>query len=238
MPFAALHQLCGPMLGQLDVLPEPQQQALRVAFGLAAGNTLDRFVVGLAVLGLLAQVASERPLLCLVDDTQWLDQPTREVLGFVGRRLQAEAVMLLFAVRDAADENPLPSLPTLTIEGLAEEAARALLTAAVPGQLDEQVRDRIVSETHGNPLRLLELPRETSAAELAGGFGVPHALTAGGLLKEHYARRIKALPEPTQRLLLVAAADPTGEAMVLWNAADNLGVPRLKQALPGQSVRP
>ena len=226
MPFAALHMLCGPMLGQLDALPEPQQQALHVAFGLAAGTTPDRFVVGLAVLGLLAEVASERPLLCLVDDTQWLDLPTREVLGFVGRRLHAEPVMLLFAVREAADENLLPSLPTLTIEGLADEDARALLTAAVPGHLDEQVRDRIVAETRGNPLALLELPREMSAAELAGGFALPTTTRVAVQVEDSYLRRIEVLPQQTRQLMLVAAADPTGDAALLWRAAVALDIGR------------
>jgi DNA-binding CsgD family transcriptional regulator len=234
MPFAALLQLCGPMLGKLDVLSEPQQVALRVAFGLAAGSTPDRFVVGLAVLGLLAEAAAERPLVCLVDDAQWLDEPARQVLGFVGRRLQAEAVMLLFAVREVGDEKLLPTLPTLTIEGLAEEDARSLLMAAVPGQLDEQVRDRIVAETGGNPLRLLELPQEMSPAELAGGFGAPHTVVARGPLEEYYLRRIKALPAPTQQLLVVAAADPTGDATLLWRAAQALGVGR-DAAVAGES---
>ena len=184
------------------------------------------FVVGLAVLGLLAEVAAERPLVCLVDDAQWLDEPSRQVVGFVGRRLQAEAVLLLFAVREAGDEQLFPALATLTLEGLTEEDAGALLMAAVPGQLDEQVRDRIVAETGGNPLRLLELPREMSQAELAGGFGAPHMDSSFGPMDEHYARRIRALPEPTQQLLLLAAADPTGDATLLWRAAQTLGVPR------------
>jgi len=226
MPFAALQQLCGPMLEKVDVLPAPQRQALAVAFGLTTGSPPDRFVVGLAVLGLLAEVASELPLLCLVDDAQWLDQSTREVLAFVGRRLHAEAVMLVFAVRDSSEDDVLDSLPALTIEGLEPEDAAALITAAVPGHLDERVRDRLVAETQGSPLRLLELPREMSSAELAGGFRTPRALTSHGQLEEHYAQRIRALPEATQRLLLLAAADPTGDASLLWLAAQNLGIPR------------
>ena len=169
------------------------------------------------------EVAAERPLVCLVDDAQWLDEPSRQVLGFVGRRLLAEPVLLLLAVREAGDEQLFPALTSLTLEGLTEDDARALLTAAVPGQLDEQVRDRIVAETRGNPLRLLELPREMSSGELAGGYGVPHV---GGPMEEHYTRRIRALPEPTQQLLLLAAADPTGDATLLWRAAETLGVPR------------
>jgi DNA-binding CsgD family transcriptional regulator len=230
LPYAALHQLCEPMLGVLEALPMPQQQALQVAFGLAAGNTPDRFVVGLAVLGLLAEVAAERPLVCLVDDAQWLDEPTRQVLGFVGRRLHAEAVLLLFAAREVGDEQVLPALGSLTLEGLTEEDARELLMAAVSRQLDEQVRDRIVAETRGNPLRLLELPRELSAGELAGGFGVPRTGTSSGHMEEHYTRRIRALPEPTQKLLHLASADPTGDATLLWRAAQALGVARTAAA--------
>ena len=236
MPFAALHRLCDPLLGDLDALPEPQQQALRVAFGMAAGNIPDRFVVGLAVLGLLAEVDAERPLVWLVDDAQWLDEPTRQVLGFVGRRLQSESVLLLFGVRETGGEQLLRTQPTLTIEGLVEEDAQALLMAALPGRLDEQVLDRIVAETRGNPLRLLELSRRMSRAELAGGFGMPCTTIAPGQLEEHYSRRIRALPEPTQRLLLLAAADSTGDATLLWRASQTLGVPR-SAAVAGESER-
>ena len=147
LPFAALHQLCTPMLSSLDALPEPQQRALRVAFGLAAEPAPDRFVLGLAVLSLLAENAAARPLVCLVDDAQWLDEASSQVLGFVGRRLLAEPVGLLLAVREAAGERLFPGLPALTLEGLTDEDARALLTAAVPGHLDNRVRDRIIAET-------------------------------------------------------------------------------------------
>jgi DNA-binding CsgD family transcriptional regulator/tetratricopeptide (TPR) repeat protein len=226
MPFAALHQLCSPMLGNnLDALPTPQQQALRVAFGLERGNPSDRFVVGLAVLGLLAEVGAKRPLVCLVDDAQWLDEPSRQVLGFVGRRLLAEAVVLLLAVRETGDEQLFP-LPTTTLEGLTEDDARALLMAAVPGHLDDRVRDRIVAETQGNPLGLIELPRGMSPGDLAGGFAAPRTGTMAGHIEDHYLRRIRALPEPTQRLLRLAAADPTGDATLLWRAAQTLGVTR------------
>lgn len=234
MPFAALHELCGPMLGQVDALPEPQQRALRVSFGLAIGNPSDRFLVGLAVLALLAEVAAEKPLVCLVDDAQWLDEPTRQVLAFVGRRLRAEALLLLFGVRETGSERLLPDIPSLTIEGLVEEDARALITASVHGQLDSRVRDRIVADTHGNPLALLELAGRMSRAELAGGFGVPQATTVPGDIEEHYWRRIKALPESTQRFMLLAAADPTGDATLVWRAAQMLGLPR-SAALVGES---
>jgi DNA-binding CsgD family transcriptional regulator len=226
LPFAALHQLCLPMLGHLGALPEPQENALRVAFGLGTGPAPDRFVVGLAVLGLLADVAAERPLVCLVDDAQWLDEASWQVLGFVGRRLLAEAVALLFAVREAADERMFPALPALTVEGLTDDDARAFLTSAVPGHLDEQVRDRMVAETRGNPLALLEVVRRLSEAELAGGFVVPPTASLPRQLEHHYAQRVRALPGQTQRLMLLAAADPTGDATLLWRAAQTLRLGR------------
>jgi DNA-binding CsgD family transcriptional regulator len=238
LPFAALHQLCRPMLGHLAALPEPQQHALRVAFGLGTGPAPDRFVVGLAVLSLLAEVAAERPLVCLVDDAQWLDEASSQVLGFVGRRLLVESVALLFAVRDMADERMFPGLPALSLEGLPDGDAGALLTAAVAGHLDERVRDRIVAETRGNPLGLLELAKGMSQAELAGGFLVPSQPSRPGQLPgqlqgdfqgrlhHHYVRRVRALPGPTQRLMLLAAADPTGDATLLWRAARTLGLAR------------
>ena len=226
MPFAALHQLCRPMLAKINALPESQQQALQIAFGLAAGNPPDRFIVGLAVLGLLAEVGVQRPLVCLVDDAQWLDEPSAQVLGFVGRRLAVEAVLLLFAVRETGEQQLLPALPSLTIEGLAPADARSLLTAAVSGQLDDEVRDRVVAETRGNPLRLLEMSRQMSPAELAGGFGRPHSPASSRSMEEHYTLRIRSLPEPTQRFLLLAAADSTGDATLLWRAAERIGIPR------------
>jgi DNA-binding CsgD family transcriptional regulator len=228
LPLAALHQLCTPMLSGLAALPEPQQRALEVAFGLATGPAPDRFVLGLAVLSLLAENAAARPLVCLVDDAQWLDEASSQVLGFVGRRLLAEPVGLLFAVREAAGERIFPGLPALAVEGLTDEDARVLLTAAVPGQLDERVRDRIVAETRGNPLGLLELARGMSEAELAGGFvGLPQASLPGhlqGHLQDHYLRRVRVLPGPAQQLMLLAAADPTGDATLLWRAAQTLGL--------------
>ena len=230
LPFAAIHQLCKPVFAGIDALPEPQQQALRVAFGLAVGTPPDRFVVGLAVLGLLAEAAAERPFICLVDDAQWLDEPSRSALGFVARRLLAEPLLLLLSVRETGDNQLFAALPSLSLDGLSEQDARALVTFAVPGHLDDQVRDRIVSETGGNPLRLLELPREMSQAELAGGFREPQTDSSFGPMEDHYTRRIRTLPEPTQRLLLLAAADPTGDARLLWRAAQTVGIPRTAAA--------
>ena len=224
LPLAALHQLCTPMLSSLDALPKPQQRALRVAFGLAAEPAPDRFVLGLAVLSLLAENAAERPLVCLVDDAQWLDEASSQVLGFVGRRLLAEPVGLLLAVRETAGERLFPGLPALTLQGLTDEDAQALLTAAVPGHLDERIRDRIVAEIGGNPLGLLELARGMAEAELAGGFAGPRQPSLPGRIQDHYLHRVRVLPEPARQLTLLAAADPTGDATLLWRAAKTLGL--------------
>ena len=178
LAFAALQQLCAPMLDRLDRLPAPQRDALGVAFGLRAGDAPDRFLVGLAVLSLLAEVAEERPLLCVVDDAQWLDRASAQALVFVARRLLAESVALVFATREPSEE--LEGLPTLVVEGLRDGDARALLGSVLRVPLDERVRERIVAETRGNPLALLELPRGLTPAELAGGFGLPDAPGAVG----------------------------------------------------------
>jgi DNA-binding CsgD family transcriptional regulator len=226
LPFAGLHQLCAPLLRRLDRLAEPQRTALRRALGLAAGPAPDRFLVGLAVLGLLAATTDERPLLCLVDDAHRLDGASAQVLGFVARRLRAEAVAMVFAVRPTGGEGDLAGLPELAVEGLADEDARALLASAVPGVLDERVRDRIVAETRGIPSALLELPRTMVAAELASGFALPDAGDLPRLVEEHYRRRLEPLPEDTRRLMLLAAADPVGDATLLWRAARTLGIER------------
>ena len=223
LPFAALHQLCAPVLGGLPSLPPPQAQALQVAFGSTAGPAPDRFVVGVAVLSLLAEATAERPLVCLVDDAQWLDEASRQVLGFVGRRLLAESVLLVFAVRTPADQGLLAGMPELALDGLIDEEAAALLAAAIPGHLDPQVRDRIVAETRGNPLALLELARR-NRAELLGGFALPPAGHVPGQLQDLFIRRINELPAPTRQLMLLAAADPTGDATLLWRTATSLGL--------------
>ncbi len=224
LPFAGLHQLCAPMLAQVAALPGPQQNALRVAFGLMAGDTPDRFLVALATLGLLAEVAHKRPLLCIVDDTQWLDAASGQVFGFVGRRLLAESVVMLFAVREPTEDQYLGGLAELRLSGLADDDARALLVAATLGRVDAHVQDRIVAETRGNPLALLELPKGLTAAELAGGFATPRSGGLPGQLEEHFLRRFAALPEATKRLVLVAAADPTGDVALLWRAAQALRI--------------
>jgi DNA-binding CsgD family transcriptional regulator len=224
LPFAALHQLCAPIMAKTSALPEPQESALHVAFGLTAGSAPDRFVLGLAVLGLLAEVAAKQPLVCVVDDAQWLDDASSQVLAFVGRRLMAESVFLLFAARETGYERLFPDLPDLTVGGLTNDDARALLVATVTVRLDAQVRDRIVAETHGNPLGLLELPRGMSRVELAAGLRMPTASTVSSRIEDSYLRRIEALPDGTRRLMLLAAADPTGDATLVWRAAQTLGI--------------
>ena len=226
LPFAGIHQLCAPLLDQLDALPQPQQDALNVALGLASGEVPDRFLVGLAVLGLLSAAAEERPLLCLVEDAQWLDAASGMILGFVARRLLAESVAIVVAVREPNTRHDFDGLPELPLRGLAEEDARTLLMGAVPGRLDDRVRDRIVAETRGNPLALLDLPGSMSAAELAGGFELLPATDLPRHLEDHYLQRAGELPEATQRLLLLAAAEPIGDATLIWRAAQALGIDR------------
>ncbi|MGW5237520.1 helix-turn-helix transcriptional regulator [Monashia sp. NPDC004114] len=224
LPYAGLHQLCHGMVDQLESLPAPQQAALSVALGLADGRAPDRFLIGLATLSLLAQVAETRPLMCVVDDAQWLDDASAQVLSFVARRLAVESVAMVFATRDRRGRPPLAGLPELQIGGLSQRDARALLAGVVPGRLDERVRDRIVAETGGNPLALLELPRGMTSAELAGGFGLPNIAEIPAHLEDHYSRRMQRLPAPTQQLMLLAAADAIGEPLTVWRAAEALGI--------------
>jgi DNA-binding CsgD family transcriptional regulator len=223
LAFAGLHQLCAPMLDRAERLPVPQQDALRTAFGLVAGPPPDRFIVGLAALNLLSEVAGERPLICLIDDEQWLDQASAQALGFAARRLGADPVGLVFAAREPGAE--LAGLPELDVAGLPEEDARALLDSALAGPLDEQVADLIVAETRGNPLALLELPEGLSPAELAGGFGLPGAASPTGEIEHTIGRQLAAWPPETRRLVLLAAADPSGDRALVWRAARRLGIP-------------
>jgi DNA-binding CsgD family transcriptional regulator len=222
LAFAGLHQLCAPMLGRAERLPLPQQDALRTAFGLVAGPPPDRFIVGLAALNLLSEVAGERPLICLIDDEQWLDQASAQALGFAARRLGADPVGLVFATRVPGAE--LAGLPELQVEGLPEEDARALLDSALAGPLDEQVRDLIVAETRGNPLALLEVPEGLSPTELAGGFGLPCAAPPAGRVGHAFDRQLAALPAQARRLVVLAAADPSGDRALVWRAAALLGI--------------
>ena len=239
LAFAGLHQLCGPILDRADRLPGPQRDALRTAFGLSRGPAPDRFLVGMAVLGLLAEVAREQPLLCVVDDAQWLDGISAQLLAFVARRLVAESVAMVFATRspDDPEEPPglrepagraetteLAGLPELVVAGLAEEDARALLGSVLRGPVDERVRDRIIAETRGNPLALLELPRGLAPAELAAGFGPARGPALPRQIEDSFRRRLATLDPGTRRLVLVAAAEPTGDPALVWRAAERLGI--------------
>jgi DNA-binding CsgD family transcriptional regulator len=223
LAFAGLHQLCAPILDHLDLLPGPQQDALLTAFGISAGAPPDRFLVGLAVLGLLSEVAGERPLICVVDDEQWFDHASAQALGFVARRLAADPVGLVLAARVPSAD--MAGLPELQVEGLRENHARALLDFALPGPLDARVRDLIIGEAQGNPLALLELPRALTPPELAGGFGLPGALPVSGRIEDSFQRQLEALPAQTRRLLQLAAADPSGDPVLVRRAASSLRIP-------------
>ena len=235
--FAGLHQLCAPVLDRASELPDPQQSALGVAFGLRGGAVPDRFLVGLATLNLLAEVAEEEPLLCLVDDAQWLDEASAQVLAFVARRLAAEQMVMVFGLRDSSggDTHAFTGLPELRLDGLGQTDARALLAAAVGTPLDDEVRDRIVAEARGNPLALLELPQSAQTTELAGGFELPDVLSVPRRVEDIFQRRSNSLPVETQLLLLVAAAEPTGDVELLWRAAEHLGVAR-EAAAPAEAA--
>jgi DNA-binding CsgD family transcriptional regulator len=224
LPFAGLHQLCAPMLHRLGGLPGPQGDALGAAFGLRDGDAPDRFLVGLAVLSLLSDVAEEHPLLCVLDDAQWLDRASAQAFAFVTRRLMAESVAVVFAVRESSNDQDLTGLPELQVHGLADRDARALLESVLAGPLDERVRDRFVAETRGNPLALVELPRGLTPAQLAGGFALPGAIPLSGRIEASFQRRLDALPADTRRLLQLAAADPVGDPVLLWRAAQRLAI--------------
>ena len=222
LAFGALHQVCGPVLNRLDCLPGPQREALRITFGLSAGAIPDRLLVGLAALSLLSEVAEERPLLCVVDDAQWLDRASAQALRFVARRLLAESVVMLLASREPSDA--FTGLPGLLLGGLGEADARALLASVIPGRVDADVVDRLVAEARGNPLALLELPRELSPTRLAGGFGLPGAVSLRGQIEGSFMQRFEGLPEDTRRLLVAAAAEPSGDPALLRRTAERLSV--------------
>ena len=222
LAFAALHLLCAPVDDFVDRLPAPQRAALEVTFAVSAGAAPDRLLVALATLSLFSEAAQGRPLLCVIDDAQWLDRASAQVLAFVARRLLAEPVALMFAARGTTDA--FAGLPELLIDGLEDAEARKLLASVLPGRLDDRVADQLVAETRGNPLALIELPRGLSAAQLAGGFGLPAALSLAGRLEQSFLQRLQALPEDSQRLLRVAAAEPLGDPALLWRAAERLAI--------------
>ena len=222
LAFAGLHQLCAPMLDHAECLPVPQREALRTAFGLSAGPVPDRFLVGLAVVGLLSEAAGERPLVCVVDDQQWLDQASAQALGFAARRLAADPVGLVFAARVPGKD--VAGLPELVVAGLADDDARELLESVLTGPLDAQVRDQIIADANGNPLALLELPRGLTPAQLAGGFGLSSAVPLAGRIEESFGRQLETLPAQTRRLVQLAAADPSGDPVLVWRAAGLLAI--------------
>jgi DNA-binding CsgD family transcriptional regulator len=227
LAFAGVHQICAPALDRLDRLPAQQRGALSTAFGLSAGAAPDLFMVGLGVLSLLADFAADRPVVCLVDDAQWMDRESAKILGFVARRLRTESIAMIFAVRGDPDTDDMPELsglPELLVAGLSDEHARKLLASTLLGRVDEKVLDRIIAESHGNPLALAELPRGFTAAELAGGFGF---LSPGALprrIEESFRRQIAALPAIARTMLLVAAAEPVGDPVLVWRALNRMGV--------------
>lgn len=223
LTFAGLHQLCGPMLNHFDRLPPPQRDALYTAFGMRTGTAPDQFLIGLAVLSLLSDVAEAQPLLCLIDDQQWIDQASANALAFVARRLGAESVGIVFGVRVPGAE--LAALPDLEVSDLAVADARELLNNELRGPLDPRVRDQIVAETRGNPLALLEIPRGMTPAQLAGGYALPDIARAPARMEETFRERVNALPDAARRLLVLAAADATGDATLVWQAAAKLGIP-------------
>ncbi len=225
LAFAGLHQFCGPLLAHRERLPAPQRDAIATAFGLSAGGAPDRFFVGLGVLGLLSDAAVNVPVVCLVDDAQWLDRVSAQTLAFVARRLVAESVAMIFAVRDENGHDELEGLPSLVVRGLPDHDARALLDSQLHGPLDDGVRDRVVAEARGNPLALLELPRGMSVEELAGGYTMP-AEPLTGRIEESFVRRLDALPEQTRRLVLIAAAEPVGDPALVMRAAEHLDLDR------------
>jgi DNA-binding CsgD family transcriptional regulator len=222
LAFASLHQLCAPLLDRLERLPPPQRQALETVFGRSAGPPPDRFLVALAVLSLFSEAAAERPLLCVVDDAQWLDQASALTLAFVSRRLLAEPVGIVFAARDPSQE--LQHIAELEVRGLPTNDARGLLGSVVRFTLDDRVRDRIIAEAHGNPLALLELPHTLTDAQLAGTLGMPEAHGLTGRIEQSFVHRLEKLPESTRQMLLLAAAEPIGDPLLLWRAAETLGI--------------
>jgi DNA-binding CsgD family transcriptional regulator len=223
MAFAGLHQLFAPFLGRFGHLPDPQRVALRTAFNMQEGDAPDRFAVGMATLSLLTGLAAEQPLICVVDDAQLLDQASAQALAFVARHVTAAPAAVIFAVRPS-DGQGLGGLPELQLGGLADADARTLLDSVVIGPLDERVRDRIVAEARGRPEALLELTRGQTPAEVAGGFGLPSMVSVPGRLEEAYRQQFALLPPATQLLLLIAAAEPAGDPVLVWRAAGHLGI--------------
>lgn len=224
LAFAGVQQLCAPLLNRIDRLPDPQKNALRIAFGLRDGAAPDRLLVGLAVLSLLSDAGAERATICLIDDAQWVDRASLQALAFAGRRLAADPVGMVFASRGSQADLELAALPQLHLDGLDDADARALLSVIMPTRLDDIVRDNILAEADGNPLALLEFNRALPPAQLAGGYGLASARPLATRIEQTYGRRLRELPPQSRMLLLLAAAEPTGDPTWLWAAAARLGI--------------
>src|SRR5262245_57561036 len=224
LAYSGLHQVCATMLGDLERLPAPQRDALATVFGLSAGPAPDRVLVGLATLTLLADAAERQPVVCVLDDVQWLDAFSAQIVVFVARRLLAERIALVCAARTGPEEDVFSGLPTLPLRGLGEGDARALLQQSLHGPLDADVYEQILTESNGNPLALLELPRTWDAAEVAGGFGLPESRPVVGKIEQSYVTRLLLLPPETRLLVLAAAAEPLGDPLLLNRAAEILGL--------------
>ena len=232
LAYSGLHQLCAPLLDHLGELPVPQRDALATVFGLSAGPAPDRFLVGLAALTLVAQAAEQQPLACIIDDAQWLDGASAQLLGFVARRLLAERVAVVGAARAGTGDGVLADLPALEIRGLSDRDARSLLLGHVHSPVDAAITDQIVAESHGNPLALLELPRTWQAANVAGGFGLPGSRPVADKIERSYVQRLRLLPADTQLLVLTAAAEPLGDPVLLGRAGAALGIDMMAAAAP------
>jgi DNA-binding CsgD family transcriptional regulator len=236
LPLAGLHLLLSPFLSQMKKLPRPQRNALAAAFGQADGIAPKPFMIGLATLTLLSEQATrQRPVICLIDDAHWLDSATTQTLSFVARRIYAEPVALVFAVRGGSERDNLAGLPELAVNGLSDEDAHALLASVLHSPLDLAVRDRIVAEADGNPRALVELPNACSPTELAYGFGRDGPAQIDNRTEAAFIRRVRRLSSETRRLMLVAAAEPTGDVALLWRAASRLGLTPMAAA-PAESA--
>jgi hypothetical protein len=234
LAFAGLHQICRPFLGGLDVLPEPQRNALSTVFGMRSGPPPDPFLIGLGTLSLLAEAATGQPLVCIVDDAQWFDTASLQALTFAARRMVAERIAMVFAARDCDGTKDFAGIPQLALGGLDDEDARELLRTVLPGPVDRRMLDQIVAESRGIPLALLEVPRTLDPAQLAGGFGLPGAQLVPRSVEETYVRALEELPADARRLLVIASAEPLGDALLTWRAAQTLGV-GLPAAGPAQA---
>ncbi|MEV5572058.1 LuxR family transcriptional regulator [Spirillospora sp. NPDC052269] len=222
LAYAGLQQLCGHMMGSAESLPAPQREAIEAAFGLREAPAPSLFLVGLAVLGLLTEAADGRALLCVVDDAQWLDEASARAVAFAARRLDAEGIAIVLGMRTVGEV--FAGLPRLVVEGLGRDDALELLRLSAPGGLDRRVRDQLIAESRGNPLALRELPRALSPAEIAGGFSLTGSMPLENRIEQSLVAQLESLPESTRLLLLLAAAEPTGDAALLWRASAALGL--------------